>query len=37
MIEILKQSFENLDVKYKKRDKLMPLRGTLNIDKARDL
>lgn len=37
MIEILKQSFENLDVKYKKRDKLMPLRGTLNIDKAKDL
>ena len=37
MIEILKQNFENLDVKYKKRDKLMPLRGTLNIDKARDL
>ena len=37
MIEILKQNFENLDVKYKKRDKLMPLRGTLNIDKAKEL
>jgi len=37
MIEILKQNFETLDVKYRKRDRLMPVRGTLNIDKAKDL
>ena len=37
MIEILKQNFDTLDVKYKRRDKLMPVRGTLNIDKAKDL
>lgn len=37
MIEILKQNFQKLDVKFKKRDKLMPVRGTLNIDKAKNL
>ena len=37
MKEILKQNFETLDVKYRKRDRLMPVRGTLNIDKAKDL
>lgn len=37
MIEILKQNFDNLNVKYKKRDRLMPVRGTLNIDKAKEL
>jgi nucleoside-diphosphate-sugar epimerase len=37
MIEILKQNFDTLNVKYKKRDRLMPVRGTLNIDKAKEL
>ena len=37
LIEILKQNFDNLNVKYKKRDRLMPVRGTLNIDKAKEL
>lgn len=37
MLEILKANFENLKVKYQPRDKLTPIRGTLNIDKAKDL
>ena len=37
MLEILKSNFQNLNIKYKERDKLTPLRGTLNIDKARNL
>jgi len=37
MLEILKSNFQNLNIKYKERDKFTPLRGTLNIDKARNL
>lgn len=37
MIDILKEHFNDLKVIYKKRDKLVPIRGTLNIDKAKDL
>ena len=37
MVEILKQHFPALKVKYKPRDRLMPHRGTLSVDKARRL
>ncbi len=37
LIEILKQSFPNINIKNNKRDKLMPHRGTLSINKAREL
>tara|TARA_B100000886_G_scaffold287363_1_gene211996 strand:+ start:4170 stop:5177 length:1008 start_codon:yes stop_codon:yes gene_type:complete len=37
MLDILKIHFNDLKVTYKKRDKLVPIRGTLNIDKAKDL
>jgi len=37
MAEILKDYFGKLDVKYVPKDKLMPDRGTLSVDKARDL
>jgi len=35
--EILKNNFTNLKIINKKRDKLMPLRGTLSIEKAKKL
>tara|TARA_B100000886_G_scaffold339213_1_gene303999 strand:- start:8292 stop:9311 length:1020 start_codon:yes stop_codon:yes gene_type:complete len=37
LLKILKQSFFDLNVIYKKRDKLMPIRGTLDITKAKKL
>ena len=37
LINILKISFPNIKINYKKRDKLMPHRGTLSIEKAIDL
>jgi len=37
LIKILKKFFPNLRVKYKKRDKLMPKRGKLNMIKAKKL
>ena len=37
LLKILKENFTKLDVSYKKRDKLMPLRGTLDISKAKKL
>ena len=37
MAEIIKQNFPGIKVKNIERDKLMPQRGTLNVDKARDL
>ena len=37
MLNILKENFKNLKVKYQPRDKLTPIRGTLNIDKAKSL
>lgn len=37
MAEIIKQHFPGVKVRNVTRDKLMPLRGTLNVDKARDL
>lgn len=37
LLEITKKHFENLEIKYQKRDKLMPLRGTLSIDKAKSI
>ena len=35
LLEITKKYFDNLKIKYQKRDKLMPLRGTLSIEKAK--
>ena len=32
----LKTEFDDLRVKYEQRDKLMPLRGTLSINKAKE-
>ena len=37
LITILRRFFPKLKVKYKKRDKLMPKRGTLSMDKAKSL
>lgn len=35
MVRLLQQHFPGLEVEHKKRDALMPFRGTLNVDKAR--
>ena len=37
LAEIVKNNFEAIKVKYNPRDSLMPERGTLNVDKAKDL
>ncbi len=37
LIEILKNSFPNLSVNYEKKSKLVPERGTLSIEKAKNL
>jgi len=37
MSEILKSHFENVKINYLPKDSLTPDRGTLNVDKARDL
>ena len=37
MSEIIKKNFPQIKIKNIERDKLMPKRGTLNVDKARDL
>jgi len=37
LIEILKESFPNIKIENKERDKLMPERGTLSIEKAKKL
>ena len=37
LIKILNNHFNNLNVTYKKRDKLMPIRGTLSTKKAKKL
>lgn len=37
MSEIIRQHFPGIKVRNVERDKLMPKRGTLNVDKARDL
>ncbi len=37
LVDILKKNFTDLKVISQKRDKLMPVRGTLSIDKARDI
>ena len=37
MAEILKDHFEGININYMPKDSLTPDRGTLNIDKARDL
>jgi nucleoside-diphosphate-sugar epimerase len=37
MAEILKEHFEDININYLPKDSLTPDRGTLNVDKARDL
>ena len=37
MAEILKNHFDGVNIQYSPKDKLTPDRGTLNIDKAKDL
>jgi len=37
LINILEKNFSNIDVKNKERDRLMPERGTLSIEKAKKL
>jgi nucleoside-diphosphate-sugar epimerase len=37
LVEVLKREFGNLKVEHVERDQLMPFRGTLSIDKARQL
>ena len=37
MIDIMRASFPGIEVKYQARDALMPERGTLSVDKARNL
>lgn len=37
LVEVLKRQFADVTVTHVPRDRLMPFRGTLNVDKARDL
>ena len=37
MMKILKRNFKNFEVTYEKKDKLMPKRGTLSVNKAKKL
>jgi dTDP-D-glucose 4,6-dehydratase len=37
MLEILSTKFSNIKLKYIEKDKLMPDRGTLSVEKARSL
>jgi nucleoside-diphosphate-sugar epimerase len=37
LVSVVKQYFPDIDIEYVVRDKLMPFRGTLSIDKAREL
>jgi nucleoside-diphosphate-sugar epimerase len=37
MVDILKEYFPNVNVEYLPKDRLMPDRGTLSVDKAREL
>jgi nucleoside-diphosphate-sugar epimerase len=37
MVAVLQNHFPRLEVKYEPKDKLMPVRGTLSVDKARKL
>ena len=37
LVEAIRIWFPDIQVEYKKRDKLMPFRGTLSIDKAREM
>ena len=37
LIKIIKNNFSDVEIEYKKREKLMPIRGTLDIKKARRL
>jgi nucleoside-diphosphate-sugar epimerase len=37
MAEIVRKRFDNIPIEYVKRDKLMPFRGTLSVQKAKDL
>ena len=37
LINIIQKEFKNIEVNYEEKDKLMPERGTLNIDKAKKL
>lgn len=37
LVRVLEQHFPGLDVEYKPKDRLMPERGTLSVDKARQL
>ncbi len=35
LLVLLKEEFKNIKIQYKERDKLMPIRGTLSIEKAK--
>ena len=37
LLEVVKQAFPAVRVEYVERDRLMPMRGTLSVDKARRL
>jgi len=37
LIDILMKNFQNVEIQNKERDKLMPIRGTLSIEKAKKL
>ena len=37
MIEIVKDEFPGIEVTYEDRDRLMPKRGTLSVEKAKQL
>lgn len=37
LVQVLRRDFPEVDVRTEPRDELMPSRGTLNVDKARDL
>ena len=37
LIEIIKNNFSNIEVEFKERSKLVPVRGTLSNAKSKDL
>ena len=37
LVEILRECFPDLETEFKERDRLMPVRGTLSVQRAREL
>ena len=37
MLDLIKEHIPDVRIEYKQRDKLMPKRGTLSVDKAKEM